>query len=224
MLDYQAVCNNSEYSSLSKSDLRALSSAPFEEQAHAFVATVLRNHKNRRILERISGLDIPPWQLTAGCLFQTVWNVASDYSDLSTGIHDYDLFFFDPEDLSYQAEDVVLQRCIERCADLEVDIEPRNEARVHLWYEAKFGKSIRQYRDLDDAIRSFPATCCCVGLHLDPGGKLTVTAPFGFKDLFELVLRRNLESVAPRAVYESKTDRWKRVWPALIKLPWGEGD
>ncbi|MFI8186227.1 nucleotidyltransferase family protein [Actinacidiphila glaucinigra] len=222
VLDYSVVRDHPQYRDLDGDDLRDLSKANLDEQAHVFAATVLRSRSNRAVLERLSGLDIPPWQLTAGCLFQTVWNVASGYGDLSTGIRDHDLFFFESGDLSYEAEDRVLRRCVQACEGLDVELEPRNEARVHLWYEAKFGKKIRPYRDLEDAIRSFAATCCCVGLHLDSGGKLTVTAPFGFEDLFNLVLRPNPEGVAPRAVYETKTDRWRQIWPSLTKLPWNE--
>jgi hypothetical protein len=93
---------------------------------------------------------------------------------------------------------------------------------VHLWYEAKFGKAIVQYRDLEEAVASFAATCCCVALSLDAGGKLAVHATHGFDDLFTLTLRPNLSGIAPRSVYEDKSERWMRVWPALTKLPWPE--
>jgi hypothetical protein len=42
--------------------------------------------------------------VTAGCLFQTVWNVVTDRPPTS-GIKDYDIFYFDGTDLSWEAED-----------------------------------------------------------------------------------------------------------------------
>jgi hypothetical protein len=101
-----------------------------------------------------------------------------------------------------------------------VDIEPRNEARVHLWYAEKFGKHIEPYRDLQHAVSSFAATCCCVALNLDAHGGLEVHSTHGFTDLFTGVLRRNPTTVAPRSVYEDKAERWMRVWPQLVKVPW----
>ncbi|WP_405407223.1 nucleotidyltransferase family protein [Streptomyces decoyicus] len=39
-------------------------------------------------------MGLPGWYLTAGCLFQTVWNVVTDRSPIS-GIRDYDVFCID---------------------------------------------------------------------------------------------------------------------------------
>jgi hypothetical protein len=43
------------------------------------------------ILTRAAKLDLPGWYLTAGCVFQTVWNVVTDRPP-TEGIKDYDLF------------------------------------------------------------------------------------------------------------------------------------
>lgn len=221
LLHYNDVVRENPHSALrGLDDFRALAGQPLDAQATAFATTVLRNPKVRAVLERLAALDLPPWYLTAGALFQTVWNAAHDAEDLTASIRDLDLFFYDGDDLSYEAEDAVIKRCLAACQDLDVELEPRNEARVHLWYEGKFGKAIAQYRDLDEAIASFAATCCCVALSLDAGGKLAVHATHGFDDLFTLTLRPNLTGIAPRAVYEDKSERWMREWPALTKLPW----
>ncbi len=44
-------------------------------------------------------------------------------------------------------------------------------------------------------------------------------APFGLADLFAMVVRPNT-TLVPRAVYETKAERWQRVWPGLTVLPW----
>ena len=54
-------------------------------------------------------------------------------------IRDYDLFYFDDSDLSWEAEDRAIRRCAALFADLGVTVELRNQARVHLWYEMRFG-------------------------------------------------------------------------------------
>ncbi|HTU07056.1 MAG TPA: nucleotidyltransferase family protein, partial [Trebonia sp.] len=46
-----------------------------------------------------------------------------------------------------------------------------------------------------------------------------VYAPFGLSDVFNLVARPN-PVLAPRHVYQAKTDRWQRQWPGLTVLPW----
>src|SRR6266436_9681658 len=61
---------------------------------------------------------------------------------LNYGIKDYDLGYFDGSDLSYEAEDAVIRR-VKAAFDepLQSMVEVRNQARVHLWFEAKFGES-----------------------------------------------------------------------------------
>lgn len=217
LLDYAAV---RQHQPPAGADFTALSTASPDLQAQAFAATVLRNPRIRAVLERLAGLDLPPWYLTAGALFQTVWNTAAGHADLHRGIRDLDLFFFDDQDLSYEAEDVVIKRCLEACHGLGVDLEPRNQARVHLWYEAKFGKAIPAYRDLEHAISSFAATCCSVAIRLDAAGRLTVHATHGFDDLFALTLRPSPTSIAPREIYETKAARYCEMWPMVTKLAW----
>src|SRR5690606_17633631 len=92
------------------------------------------------------------------------------------------------------------------------------EARVHLWYEARFGYPIRPYRSMEDAIRSFPTTATAVGVRPEAGG-LRIFAPFGLSDLFGLTVRANPAQIT-RAIYEAKTSRWLALWPRLRVTPW----
>jgi hypothetical protein len=67
-----------------------------------FAAHVLSNSVNRAILSRWERLHLPGSWLVAGCLFQTVWNILAGLRPES-GIKDYDIFYFDPSDLSETA-------------------------------------------------------------------------------------------------------------------------
>ena len=62
---------------------------------------------------------------------------------LDYGIKDYDLGYFDASDLSYDAEDAVIRR-VKAAFDepLRSMVEVRNQARVHLWFEAKFSEPL----------------------------------------------------------------------------------
>ena len=42
-------------------------------------------------------------------------------------------------DLSWEGENRVIRRCAAAFADLDADVQVRNQARVHLWYPEKFG-------------------------------------------------------------------------------------
>jgi hypothetical protein len=184
-----------------------------------FVELVRCNPTVGEVLRRAESLDLPNWYLTAGCLFQTVWNVL-DGHDPERGIKDYDLFYFDEGDRSWDAEDEIIRRSAAVFAACGGEVEVRNEARVHLWYEEKFGVPCAPFRSTEHAIDCFAAAACCVGLRTS-GSDVKVYAPNGFQDLFALILRPNTR-LAPRDVYESKASRWSEVWPRLIVLPWPE--
>jgi hypothetical protein len=79
------------------------------DQRARFLDLVQRSPINVSILGRGSMLCVPDWWLTAGAVFQTVWNVL-DGRNPGAGIADYDLFYYDASDLSYEAEDAVIRR------------------------------------------------------------------------------------------------------------------
>ena len=50
---------------------------PLDEQLARFEEVLRRNRTLTEVLARAATLDLPGWYLVAGCLCQTVWNVAS---------------------------------------------------------------------------------------------------------------------------------------------------
>ncbi|MFD8767050.1 nucleotidyltransferase family protein [Streptomyces mirabilis] len=191
---------------------------PLGEQLDGLRTVLSQNEVLTDVVTRAATLELPGWYVTAGCLFQTVWNVVTDRPPTS-GIKDYDIFYFDGTDLSWEAEDAVIKAGREVFAGLPAEVEIRNEARVHLWYEHKFGVPCPPHESTEAAIDSFAATTCCLGVRLDPGGAWRVYAPHGLSDVFNLVVRPN-PVLAPQKVYEAKTARWRDEWPELTVLPW----
>ncbi len=191
---------------------------PVLEQLAAFERIILRNPLVDEVLSRARALALPGWYLASGCLFQTVWNVLCGLEP-TRGIRDYDLCYCDATDLSWEAEDRVIRRCAALFADLPAPVEVRNQARVHLWYAERFGAPCPPHASSEAAINCFAATACCVGGRREPDGRLVVYAPYGFNDLFGLVVRPNV-AVAPASVYRQKAERWRALWPQLTVLPW----
>src|SRR5947209_14381904 len=111
---------------------------PVAEQVAGFRAVLLRNQTLTRVLARAAGLGLPGWYLVAGCLYQTVWNVITGQPP-EAGILDYDLAYFDGSNLSWDAEGAIIKAGSQVFAGLRAPVQIRNQARVHLWYERKFG-------------------------------------------------------------------------------------
>jgi uncharacterized protein len=191
---------------------------PVDEQVAAFQAVLLRNPTLADVLTGAAVLGLPGWYLVAGCLSQTVWNVVTGQPP-EAGILDYDLAYFDASDLSWQAEDAVIQAGHKLFGDLPAPVQIRNQARVHLWYEQKLGVPCPPHESTEAAIDTFEATTACLGIRLQPSGRWRAYAPHGLADVFNLTVRPN-PVLAPRHVYQAKTARWQQQWPSLTVLPW----
>lgn len=194
---------------------------PLDEQLRVLQSMVSRNDILVEVLRRAACLGLPGWYLAAGCVYQTVWNVVTG-REPAEGIKDYDLVYFDGSDLSWAAEDVVIRAGAALFGDVPAPVEIRNEARVHLWYEEKFGVRCVPYDSTEAAIDTFPGMACCVGIRVEDGGPCRVYAPYGLSDMFNLIVRPNPVQ-ATREVYEAKTARWRNRWPELTVVPWPEG-
>ena len=164
-------------------------------------------------------IQLPDWHVCAGAVAQTIWNDAHGLA-LCHGIDDVDLIYFDEQDLSEAAEAAAQGRLSRLFEPLGVRFDVKNEARVHLWYESRFGKAIAPYRSIADAVSSFPTTATAIAVRYEDGWRPNC-APFGLDDLLNLVVRPNRRMVTPD-VYEAKIARWRRHWPRLTYLPWEE--
>jgi len=174
------------------------------------------NEQLMAVLRKGHLLGLDNWYLGGGCIIQTVWNHLHGFES-TNGIKDYDLVYFDP-DGSYEAEDLIIKRGADLFSDLLVDVEIRNQARVHLWYTQRNGIKIEPYISVEHGISTWPVAAACLGVRLEGDG-LVVFAPFGLNDLFGMTLRPN-KVLAPRGVYEAKVERWTKVWPKLSVIDW----
>jgi hypothetical protein len=174
-----------------------------------FFADIQRNPHNRAILDRWDALALPDGWLVAGCLFQTVWNLASGWLP-TADIQDYDLFYFNADDLSDEGERRMQAHVEAVLGDLGVTLEATNQARVHLWYEDYFGHPYEPLGCSKDGIDRFLVPATCVGVR--PNGE--VYAPNGLECLYAGELRMN-PLKAHRDLFERKAASYQRRWPWL---------
>jgi hypothetical protein len=164
------------------------------------VQVVRQNQWNELILARAPKLGVNDWWLTAGCIAQSVWNHVSG-RDIHAGIRDYDLFYYDA-DTSWAAEDQVIVKAGEIFSDLPVEVQVRNQARVPIWYETKFGIPFGVAVGVKRVEETFE-----------------VYSMFGLESLFGGTLKPN-RALPIRDVYAEKTGRWQQEWPHLRCESW----
>lgn len=175
-----------------------------------FRAYVLKNPFNEELLRRLQMMGLRDCYLTAGCLFQTVWNQLSG-QDPSWGIKDYDVFYFDDQDLSWDAEDQAIRRIDEATADLPISVEIKNQARVHFWYRERFGGDYPSLNSTRDGIDRYLISCTCVGIDVQSGD---LYLPNGLADLASGELRINPLNPRPD-LFQQKAESYRSRWPWL---------
>lgn len=181
-------------------------------KADEFLPLIRTNPANAALLERLPALGLEQCYLVAGCLFQTIWNHRGGKAPCAN-IHDYDVFYFD-RDLSWDAEDAVIQHAAELFGDLNVRLEVRNQARVHLWYEQRFGRPRTPLRSSREGIDNFLVECTCVGIDVETG---RLYAPYGLDDLWNGVLRINPLHPDPE-LFTAKAAGYRARWPWLTVI------
>jgi hypothetical protein len=181
----------------------------------AFLAAALKNPANDTITRAMFELALPDAWLVSGCLVQTVWNALTG-REFGYGISDYDIFYFD-HDTSWEAEDAVIRTVAARLAKLDVVIETRNQARVHLWYEKKHDLPYPPVSCSTESIDRFLTRTTRIGLRRTQEGH-EVYAPDGFDDVANLIVRPNPGPNFSKERYERKAARWKSLWPELTVL------
>jgi hypothetical protein len=166
-----------------------------------------------RVLRTGQALGLPDWLVMSGAVYQRVLNHltgrAPDY-----GIRDYDLGYFDASDISYEAEDLVIRRVAAAFDEpLKSIVEVRNQARVHVWFEAHFGEAYTPLTCTGEALERFVSPMFAVGVRLDADDRLHIEAPFGLTDLFALRLRPSPRR--PSGGFDRAAIGVLRRWPEI---------
>lgn len=167
------------------------------------------------ILKEIGKL--PNAWLGAGTIFQNVWNVIHDY-ELNTYIKDIDILYWDNNDVSWESEDGYITLLTEASANVSIPFDVKNIARIHLWYEKRFGIPKSEYRSVQESIATWPVIGACMAMRLH-NGELEFIAPHGFQDMFSLRVRPN-KVLVNQAIYENKALTWQKQWPMLTVESW----
>ena len=195
------------------SDPRFMRGAPYDEQREYLIEAVRADSVAETILVRMAATELPGWRLAAGAVYQNAWNALTGRPP-GYGVKDYDLVCFDPSDLSFEAEDRMIRAAADTFADIAATIEVRNQARVHLWYPARFGKEIAPITSIEDALSRYAADAHKVGLAMDPDGGYELTAPAGLDAVFDLRVTPSGDPADPEG-FAAKLQRMKQLWPEL---------
>lgn len=196
------------------------SGADVRTQRDAVEAIIRAQPVLMTVLTGLRDMALPDHLLVAGAIYNQVWNHLTDRPTL-TGVNDIDVFYFDDSDIGWDAEDRVIKACDERFGGLGLPMQVRNQARVHLWYEQKFGSPFTPLTSSAEMLGRYASKTHAVGARLDGAGAMEIVAPFGLDDLFSFRMVPN-PVLDNRVSHTSKGARARTIWPELTVVPWPE--
>ena len=170
------------------------------------------------VLEGLRDLALPDHLLVSGAIYNTVWNVLTGRPALA-GVNDIDVIYFDASDIGWDAEDAVIKALASRFEGLPVPLQARNQARVHLWFEDKFGMPFTPLSSSAEMLGRYASKTHAVGARLTAWGAMEIIAPFGLDDLFAFRMVPN-PVLDNRVAHTAKAARAKAIWPELIIVDW----
>jgi len=165
------------------------------------------NSKLMRDLELVRDLELPEWYIAAGYVRNFVWDHLHEYSD-PTRLNDVDIVYFDPSDVSIAKESSCDELLNSQVSEYNWSV--KNQARMHLRNGAI------PYKSVSDAMKRWPETATAVGISLDSHNHVTVIAPHGLNDLFDLIIRRSPYFKDKENFYDRvHSKKWLELWPQL---------
>jgi hypothetical protein len=188
---------------------------PLEQQTSVLADFILSIDHIPRILDGITTL--PNAWLGAGVIFQNVWNVIHGFP-LNTHVKDIDIFYWEGDDLSWQAENKRIGQLNKLLPNIGLGLDIKNIARVHLWYEQRFGIKKRPYQSVQESIATWPVIGACMAVRKSES-KLEFIAPYGFQDMFSMRVRAN-KVLVNKDIYHNKALVWQEQWPLLSVESW----
>jgi len=174
------------------------------------------------VLRAVRQAGLPDAWVGAGVLRDLVWGELYGPGFTPGEVHDVDVAFFDPANLSRCRDEQATARLLAEGPG--IPWQARNQAAVHTWYNAKFGgEPVAPLRSIADAVATWPETATTVAIRLEPDGagdEIEICAPFGLSDLLGGVWRRNPRRVS-LDVSRARLARHQpaRRWPGVRVIP-----
>jgi hypothetical protein len=168
-----------------------------------------------RALAVVRDSGLPDAWIGAGTVRDLVWGERYGAGFEPLSVRDVDVVFFDPSDLRPGLRQTGHPTTRGGLAGTALGGEEPGR-RAH-WYQAKFGGGpVPPFRDIAEAVATWPEYATAVAVRLDRHGHIDVCAPYGLDDLFDGVWRRNptrvsLEISRHRPARHRPAERWSGV-------------
>lgn len=167
------------------------------------------DRRRMRVLHIVRDLGLPDCWVAAGFVRNCVWDYVHQHST-SPLTQDIDVIWYSKEQPTAENDANFATALQNRDNTLVWSV--KNQARMHQ------RNGDKPYLSATDAMRYWPETATAVGVRLDCYGAIEVVAPFGLKDLFDLIVRptqRFETEKHPIYLDRIRSKNWLDSWPKL---------
>jgi hypothetical protein len=160
------------------------------------------------LLTRAQSLKLPDWWICAGFVRSKIWDVLHGFEERTT-IPDIDVIYYDRTNIEKSVEkenEEALKRLLPT-----IPWSVKNQARMHSV------NNISPYTSSIDAISRFPETATALGVKLDEGNNVILSAPHGIEDVVKLRVKPTPSFYGQKEqmkIYEERIrdKNWRAVW------------
>ena len=158
------------------------------------------------VLEAVRQQHLPDGWIGAGFVRRKVWDTLHGFKE-PTPLNDIDVLFFDPNDLSEAREKSI--ECLLAKAMPGLPWSVKNQARMHVY------NGDQQYVSTINAMHYWLETPTCAAVRLGDNDELHLIAPYGIKDLLQMIIRPTPAGVRRALAYRVRINKknWSRTWP-----------
>ncbi len=160
------------------------------------------------LLTSAQSLKLPDWWICAGFVRSKIWDVLHGFDERTT-IPDIDVIYYDRTNIEKSVEKENEEALKSLLPTIPWSV--KNQARMHSV------NNISPYTPSIDAISRFPETATALGVKLDEGNNVILSAPHGIEDVVNLRVKPTPSFYGQKEqmkIYEERIrdKNWRAVW------------
>lgn len=171
---------------------------------------VFKDDFTMELLRCVRSLGLPHWYIGAGAIRNLVWDHLHGYG-MKTTLHDVDVAYYVCDNIDPRRDLEIWQKLSALKKDVCWNV--MNQARAHLLEKNCYKV---QCHSCEEAMATWVEVATCVGVRLEDDDSLTVCAPYGLGDLFELKLGKVPMVSEAFFLARVKQKGWLEKWPCLV--------
>lgn len=178
-----------------------------QEQEDYIIKLVEKNHTVQSILKTLQKVDEELY-LGGGVIRNIIWDDLHNHQEM-TQIDDIDVIHFDDQNKT-KNHDLAIEKKLKTIMP-NFKWSVKNQARMNVV------NNDEPYSSLYDAISKWPETASAMLIRNDLDGKYTIIAPFGFDDLFRLIVQPTPHFMSKIERYRQRVleHNWQEKWAKL---------